>query len=113
MNNSLAPLWIGLLLVAALSAGAYFFPQQAATVLGATGTRWPNGVSANTTSPVAGQLRGNNLLLDQTTATSTGAVGCVQTNATSSATNIKLIPSTTGATSTFSGTVYWAYGTCP
>lgn len=38
--------------------------------------------------------------------------GCYETNATSTATKIKLLFSTLGATSTFSGTVYWAYGTC-
>jgi hypothetical protein len=46
-------------------------------------------------------------------ATSTARVGCIDTLATSSATRIKLIFSTTGATSTFAGTTYWSYGFCP
>lgn len=47
------------------------------------------------------------------TSTSTLAVGCIQANATSSATTVKLVLSTLGATSSFSGTAYWQYGTCP
>lgn len=38
--------------------------------------------------------------------------GCIQLNATSSATNVFLKLSPLGATSTFAGTAYWAYGTC-
>lgn len=47
------------------------------------------------------------------TATSSLSIGKIQTTATSSATVICLVPSTAGATSTFAGTVYWKYGTCP
>lgn len=39
--------------------------------------------------------------------------GCIQLTSTSSATQIKLVLSITGATSTFNGTAYWQYGTCP
>lgn len=54
-------------------------------------------------------------------ATSTLKVGCIQTTATSTATPIKLVIGTNGATSTFAGppgtlsagSVAWAYGTCP
>jgi len=45
--------------------------------------------------------------------TLTETVGCIQLNATSTATNDKLVLSTLGATSTFAGTVYFNYGTCP
>jgi hypothetical protein len=40
------------------------------------------------------------------------AVGCIQLHATSTATWIKETYVTTGATSTYNGTVYWSYGTC-
>ena len=46
-------------------------------------------------------------------ATSTLSVGCIQATATSSATKIKIVFSTLGATTTFAGTAYWNYGTCP
>lgn len=42
--------------------------------------------------------------------------GCIQLTATSSpsaATPIKLVLSGLGATSTFNGTAYWQFGTCP
>lgn len=41
--------------------------------LGASGTRWPNGISADTTSPSAGQVRGTTLTVTGAT-TLTGAV---------------------------------------
>lgn len=47
------------------------------------------------------------------TATSTVVVGCIQSYATSTATALKQVFVTTGATSTYNGTVYWSYGTCP
>lgn len=60
-------LGLGVALVAIVIAiGAYFFPQQVADLAGAIGTRFPNGLSADTTSPVAGQVR-------STTLTTTGA----------------------------------------
>lgn len=51
-------------------------------------------------------------------ATSTAAVGCIQTTATSTATPIRLVISNSGATSTFaagaaSGVVAWQFGNCP
>lgn len=42
----------------------------------------------------------------------TAGVGCLQLHATSTATWIKQVYVTTGATSTFNGTVFWSYGTC-
>lgn len=47
------------------------------------------------------------------TATTSLTVGCVQGNATSTATPVKQVFSPLGATSTFAGTTYWVYGTCP
>lgn len=57
---------------------------------------------------------GSIVVATPSTGTSTLAtVGCLQANATSSATKIKVVFSTAGATSTFGGTAYWVYGTCP
>jgi hypothetical protein len=95
--------------------------------VGASGTRSPNGVSADVTSPVPGELRGDDLTLDDdatisggllevttsNTATSTTKVGCIQTTATSTASPWRLRISATGATSTFNGSVYAEYGNCP
>lgn len=43
---------------------ACFMPSSAGPAAGASGSRFPNGVSANATSPVAGELRGTTLTLD-------------------------------------------------
>ena len=52
------------------------------------------------------------------TATSTTQVGCIQGTATSTATPIRFVIGTSGATTTYQGTkskgvVGWQYGTCP
>lgn len=55
-------------------------------------------------------------LTTSNTATSTLKVGCIQMNATSTATNIRLLFSasaTTTISGTAAGTVAWGYGTCP
>lgn len=51
-------------------------------------------------------------------ATSTTSLGCIQTTATSTATPIRFVIGSSGATTTFQGTnssgvVAWQYGTCP
>lgn len=89
--------------------------------VGSTGTRFPNGISANNNSPsVSGQLRGTTIKLDTSNAaTSTTAEGCIQTTATSTATPIRfVIGNVQNATTTFQGTnanftVLAQYGTCP
>lgn len=100
-------------------------------IFGATGTRFPNGLSADTTSPVAGELRGTDLTItDDATisggvlnvptaanATSTVTVGCVEAYATSSATKIRYVYNTSATTTTINGAsivggVFWAYGSC-
>lgn len=101
-------------------------------LLGATGTRFPNGLSADTISPIVGQLRGTTLSLTgastfggtmtvttSNTATSTLKVGCIQTTATSTATAVRFVLSSAGTTTptfgagTANGGVSWQYGTCP
>lgn len=68
---------LGVALVALiLATGAYFYPKtttiirEVASELGASGTRFPNGLSADTTSPVAGEVRGTTY-----TFTSSGSLG--------------------------------------
>ncbi len=65
-------------------------------------------------TPVDGTFSGGQLTVTTAAgATSTVVVGGIQTYATSSATSICLFPSILGATSSFSGTMYWKYGTAP
>ena len=106
--------------------------NQSSTLGG--GTRFPNGLSADSTSPVAGELRGADLTLTDdaviaggsltvtttNAATSTTAVGCIQTVATSTATAIRLIigtpntaASSSASTAINAGFVNWGYGSCP
>ena len=105
--------------------------NQSAKSFGASGTRFPNGISADTTSPVAGEVRGTDLTItDDATisggvlsvptasgATSTITVGCVEAYATSSATKIRYVYNTSATTTTINGAtvvggVFWAYGSC-
>ncbi len=94
---------------------------------GATGTRFLNGISADSTSPSAGQVRGTTLTITgastltgdgavsggtlnvttANTATSTIIGGCFQFYATSTATAHKFQASTTP------GIMISTYGTCP
>lgn len=48
-------LQVAIVAVAIIALGAYFFPQQAAS-LGAAGTRYPNGLAVGTTSPAQGKM---------------------------------------------------------
>lgn len=120
--NSIKYLWVGLIVVVLIAVGGYLYPQgQQSVNLGAAGTRFPSGISANTNSPsVSGQLRGTTLLLDTSnSATSTAALGCIQTYATSTATAVRFVIGSIATSSTsYTGTntiglVGWQYGTCP
>src|SRR3990167_5515691 len=51
-------------------------PMIAPQSYGATGTRMPNGISADTTSPIAGEVRGTTLTITSTSAF-TGLVSAV------------------------------------
>ena len=52
-------------------------------------------------------------VIDPRSGTTTEAIGCQQITPTSTQTTAKIVLSTAGATSTFNGTAYWQYGTCP
>ena len=100
--------------------------SQPAADLGASGTRFPNGISANNVSPAVGQIIGTTLttgsltVTTSNTATSTSYLGCINTTATSTATRIRMVFTDT-ATNTkagpngtsANGSVLWQYGTCP
>lgn len=58
---------VGVLVVLALVLGYFVGSYTTSKTFGATGTRFPNGISANSTSPVAGEVRG-------TTLTATGSL---------------------------------------
>jgi hypothetical protein len=128
--NSNIKLWIAVVVVGIIAVGGYFYPQVKGS-FSSTGTRLPNGVSADSTSPTAGQLRGTTLLTTgavtmggnltvttSNTATSTLAVGCIQSYATSTATAVRLTFSTFAGTTTSQGgnsnfLVAAQYGSCP
>lgn len=110
--------------------------NQSASNLGG-GTRFPNGISANSTAPAAGEVRGTTLtvtgaaatgaitssgtltLTTSNTATSSAIIGCIQTYATSTATAVRFVLSSAGTTTAIYGSgqglggVSWQYGTCP
>ena len=136
MNKSISWLALGVGIVALLVAvvGGNNQPEG----LGASGTRFPNGISADSTSPAVGEVRGADLtatddlaVTDDATisggsftvtttnaATSTASLGCIQTTATSTLTPVKLrfsIASTTLTTAgvTSDGIMAWSYGNCP
>lgn len=105
--------------------------NQPAEVLG--GSRFPSGLSADSTSPSSGELRGTTLTVTNTStfggdltvttsnsATTSVTTGCVETTATSTATPVKIVlgkldstATTTFYGNTSKGAVYWTYGTCP
>lgn len=72
--------------------------------LGASGTRWPNGVSADTTSPVAGELRGATLTLTGA-ANVAGTLNYTESSESQTTTNTIAI-SESGKTFYFSGSNY-------
>lgn len=78
-----------------------------------TGDTIKNTVASTTALSGSLTVDANITLLNAQAATSSLSVGCIQATATSSATKVKLVFSTAGATSTFAGTTYWSYGTCP
>src|SRR5258708_7509844 len=93
----------GVLIAIVLAIGSYYFPQGA-NLAGSTGSRFPSGISADATSPTAGQVRGTTLtttgaatfggtvtVTTTNAATSTVSVGCVQAVASTTATPIKLV----------------------
>ncbi len=104
-------------------------------LFGATGTRFPYGISADSTSPSAGEVRGSTLTITgaQTltgasalsstlgvAATTTLADGlqltnpgiCIEIYATSTATKGHMVASTTATIEGVDGVMMFAYGAC-
>jgi hypothetical protein len=110
---------IGVLVVTTLLFAGLYLIKEAS--YGATGTRFPNGISADSTSPVAGQVRGATFtstgdvtigggtlnVTTSNTATSTIVAGCFEFYATSTETAQRFQASTTP------GVMYSQYGACP
>lgn len=61
MSNKNLTIWLTVVTIIAVL--AWFFPVALAVppTAGSTGSRFPDGISANTTSPVAGQVLGTTL----------------------------------------------------
>jgi hypothetical protein len=72
-----------------------------------------NGLQVGTGQQFAVDGSGNVAFANSAGTSTLSGLGCMQMFATSSATAVKLVLSAAGATSTFKGTAYWTYGTCP
>lgn len=59
----------------AFMAGMAYLVQGASEMFGASGSRYPNGISADTTSPSAGEVRGTTLTITGTTTLQEVALG--------------------------------------
>jgi hypothetical protein len=118
MTQNLIKVLVTLGAVAVLALAGFAFLAPGAQSLGGVNAyqagiwQFGNGIVAGLGGQLAVDSSGN-LAITNPSATSTIAAGCMQLNATSSATSVKLVLATTGATSTFNGTAYWSYGTCP
>jgi len=117
--------WLVLIAIVIAVVAIYIASNSVKTIesLGASGTRFPNGLSTTSTSPSSGQVRTATLVTTgdavfgggdegivvttSNTATSSIEVGCWQFYATSTATPLKYQASTTP------GIMYSQYGTCP
>jgi hypothetical protein len=128
MNKTTISLVVSLIAIV-IAIGGYFSSKP----LGASGTRFPNGISADRTSPVDGEIRGTDLTItddavitdDATvsggtltvttsnTATSTIIGGCFQTYATSTQTPWRGYASSTATIEGVDGVYLMQYGTCP
>lgn len=112
-NKSLT---VGLIAVAIIAVGGYIFPLVGApsssdTSLGGSGTRYPNGVSADTTSPSAGQLRGTTLLTTGAASFSTTSASRMLNLGAGSATTTAAVGKLCLGVTTAEGTVLFYYPT--
>lgn len=131
MENQNRAWWVALIAVAIIAFLGWIIPLPTAPVVsqdqtdqgqafGGSGTRFPNGISADATSPTSGQVRGATFtatgassfggtvtVTTSNTATSTLIVGCIQTYATSTLTPIIISATTTGAP------MIARFGSCP
>lgn len=92
MTKQVISLWVALIVVAIIAVGGYSFPGSQTQILGASGTRFPNGISVG----------GGNINL----------AGCYQMYATSTATVGKLVASTTATIEGVDGVMMFQFGSC-
>lgn len=125
--------WAGVLALLAILAtygSSLFSTNLGYTTVATTALRYPNsyidtahGYYVDSVAVIDGTgditaTGGNLTVTTSNTATSTTAVGCIQTTATSTATPVRLVIGSSGATTTHQGTnsvgvVGWQYGSCP
>lgn len=106
---------VGVLIAIVIAIMGLSLPAAPAPTAGATGTVFPHGLTVGDTAH-SGQTFTNTT---SNAATSTTALGCIQTIATSTATPIAIVFNKTATTSsmlngqTAKGFVLWTYGKCP
>lgn len=131
MSNKNLTIWLTVVTIIAVL--GLFLPVRLAVAptAGSTGSRFPNGVSADSTSPSAGQVRGTTLtvtgasafagaIIETSTGTSTLSLlstsatkgFCINVNATSSATVLNLTATTTTSSNGGSSGLLLQYGAC-
>lgn len=90
---------------------AYLQANEGVTV-GASGTRYPNGLSTDSTSPNAGQIRGTTLTITDDITASKSAF-CIDGYATSTQTPVAFAASTTATIEGVDGVLVYTFGACP
>ncbi len=98
-------IFTGMLLIAIIAVGGYFFPKvtvirEIKESLGSTGTRFPNGLSTNSTSPSAGQLLTTTLNVTSTSVLGTSGSTISGFNFGTCFLNFNNVPSAIAATTT-------------
>jgi hypothetical protein len=107
MTNTIVQ-WIGIVVAIAIAALSFASHTPAAPVESDVG-----GTTQGFENAVLGYKVNGTFVIQPVSGTTTAALGCVGITPTSTATRAKIVLSPLGATSTFSGTAYWSYGTCP
>lgn len=109
-SNSSGLAWVAVVIAIVALGVAFFGNGEVAPNAG--GTRWPNGISADNTMPLAGQVRGTDLVITDDAAFTQGTF-CIDGYATSTATAVKITASTTATIEGTDGVMVYTYGVCP
>lgn len=119
MNQTLIKALAALSAVAVLALAGFTLFASSVQSLGGVNAyqagiwQFGNGIVAGLNGQLTVDSSGNVAFANAAGTSTLSGLGCMQMFATSSATAVKLVLSTAGATSTFKGTAYWTYGTCP
>lgn len=101
-SNERLGMWLAMIAVAIIASVSLFLsPSEVAPIAGASGSRFPHGVSGDTTSPIDGQVRGTTAMITGTGAFATStpsAMGDVVIS--SSGTTTLMLGSTSGTKGT-------------